>query len=186
MDKHRKKPQVVLYISGIAIILFAGVLFILNGLGSGKEEPQMLLTCGEHQLQTLYYGDRYNEMRADLEKGFSRVLNEESWESLPYVHIGDEILIDLKNYDVEKFTVFDYILTKDGKIAYQEAVTLKYQVDVNREGYGVLKLNANEPISKSNTDDNAEEGQVIRGFVLRTEIEGSDFAFGFVVRTDSL
>lgn len=184
MENKLKKPQFTLYIVGFVLFMIISVLLILKGLGGGKEEPQMSLSCGEHQFQTLYYGDRYNEMRTDLEKGFSRVLNEETWEDLPYVHIGEEILIDLKNYDVENYTVYDYILTKEGKIAYQEAVTLKYQVDVNRDGYGILKLNANA--SLRNDELNLLEGQVIRGFILRTMIEGSDFAFGFVVRTDSL
>lgn len=184
MAFNQKQPHFIMYIGGIVLLFVIGISTILNGFGGGKEEPHMQLTCGDHELQTLYYGDRYNEERMDLEKGFSRVLNEKTWKDLPYVHIGEEIIIDLKNYDVDMFTVYDYILTKDGKIAYQEAVTLKYQVDVNREGQGVLRLNPNASLLKD--DDQREEGHVIRGFILRTTIDGSDFAFGFVVRTDSL
>lgn len=184
MRINQKQPHVLLYIGGIIFIMMIVILFVLSYYSGGKEEPKMRLSCGENELQTLYYGDRYHEMRTDIEKGFSRAIKENTWQDLPYVQIGDEIIIDLKNYDVDKYTVYDYILTKEGKIAYQEAVTLKYQVEVNREGQGVFKINANA--TRQIEEGEVVQGEIIRGFILRTVIDGSNFAFGFVVRTDSL
>lgn len=173
------------YLKGcILFSLVMSVLLLSACKGESRQEPHIKITAGGQEIQGIYYGDRYNNTREEIEKRLKNVMENKNLEELPYIALKERITIEAENFKTKDFKVFDYILTKDGAIRYNEQVEQTSIVPVNM-GKATIILSANPSASLSSNSEDYLPGKTIRCFVIRAEINGSSFAFAFILRTDA-
>lgn len=168
-------------------ILFSLVLTVLllsACKGKKIEEPHLKIVAGGQEIQGIYYGNKYNQTREEIEKKLKKVMENSNLEELPYVALNKIITIEAENFQTEEFTIYDYILTKTGTIRYNEKVVQTSVVLVN-EGKANITLLPNPAVSLSSNSEDYLPGKTIRCFLIRTNIEDSSFAFAFILRTDA-
>lgn len=165
------------------LLLILVVLLLPACKGQATEEPQLKVTAGEQVLRVIYYGDRYNESREEIDKRLRQVMEDTSVEELPYVPLDEDIIISAENFQTENFSISDYILKENGEIRYQEKVAQTSVIRVN-DGTAAYTLTSHSAVFLSSNSEDYEPGNVIRGIVVRADIEGASFAFAFILRTD--
>jgi hypothetical protein len=156
----------------------------LSACGKGKPEPSLTITIGDQSIKPIHYGDRYNESREDIERFLDFPFENATWEELPYVALGEEVVIEATNFDTDLFTVEDAILKQDGTFKYGEQSTTTYEVEVE-DGIAKFLIPDHFATSLSSNSEDYKPGHTIRAFVLRSKIDQSDFAFAFVIRTNA-
>ncbi len=167
----------------IAILIGVAILLFLTQSGIPTPEPSIGITIGDQTIKPIYYGDLYNETREDIERFLVFPFENSTWEELPYVSIGDEVVITLENFEAEEFKIYDDLLTQDGKFLYSEKSTQEFDLKVEN-GEVRFEIPGNFSVHLSSNSESYEPGHVIRAFTIRTEINKSDFAFAFVIRTN--
>ena len=174
------------YLKGyiLLISLILTVLLLSACTGKMTQEPHLKIMAGEQEIRGIYYGNQYNQTKEEIEKRLKKVMEDNSWEELPYVALDEIITIEAENFQTEEFKVSDCILTKEGAFRYDERVTQTSAVTV-KKGKADIVLSANPAASLSSDSEDYKPGNTIRGFVLRADIEGSSFAFAFILRTDA-
>ncbi|MCA0386031.1 MAG: hypothetical protein LCH34_10580 [Firmicutes bacterium] len=177
-----KKWKVVL-----ATLLFALIVifvYVVNGVQNAKgiPEPSVKISVGSQAIKTIYYGDRYNEKRDEMER-FLNFSFEEGWEAIPYVQIGEEVDITFDNFEATDVQITDVILTKEGRLKYGEQSDMTYGLKAvdGKLRYG---LPSNPAVHLSSNLNDYAPGHVIRACFIRTQINGSNFLFSFVIRTN--
>lgn len=167
----------------VAILIGGAVFLFLTQNGKAIPEPSIGITIGDQIIKPIYYGDRYNENREDIERFLDFPFKNKTWEELPYVYIGDEVVITLENFEAEAFKIYDDLLTQTGTFLYDEKSTRTFDIKVIN-GEVRFDIPGNTSVHLSSNSESYEPGHVIRAFTIRTEINKSDFAFAFVIRTN--
>lgn len=167
----------------ISILFIGVVLLIWSNSGQIIEEPSIEISVGGQSVKPIYYGNMYNESREDIERFLSFPFENDSWEDIPHVSIGDEVVITLKNFDTEEFTIYDDLLTDQGKFLYTDKASNVFSIKPEN-GEVRFEIPPNLSLFLSSNSDSYQPGRVFRAFTLRAEIHESDFAFAFVVRTN--
>ena len=168
----------------VTLVLCVLVTIPLSACGKGTPEPSLTITIGDQSIKPIYYGDRYIESREDIERFLDFPFENGTWEDLPYVALGDEVVIEATNFDTDSFTVEDAILKQDGTFKYNEKSTVVYDVEVI-DGIAKFDIPGNAAAHLSSNSEDYEPGHTIRAFVLRAKIDKADFAFAFVIRTNA-
>lgn len=163
--------------------LILTVLLLSACKGKKTEEPQLKIVVGTQEIQGIYYGSQHNQTREEIEKRLKKVMEDKSWEELPYVSLNEKITIKAENFQTDELEVFDYILTRTGTIRYNEKSVLTSVIPVN-EGKATITLSTSPAAYASSNSEDYLPGNTIRCFIIRTDIEGSSFAFAFILRTD--
>lgn len=170
---------------GILIFLILGVALLAACGGQTKtQEPQLTVTAGDQELKVIYYGDRHNETRDEINRRLRQAMEGVSLEEIPYVDLGEEITIKAENFKTEKFAISDYVLKDNGEIRYQEKTAQKSEIQVT-DAAAAFDLNSHPAVFLSSYSGDYEPGKTIRGFVVRSDIDGASFAFAFILRTDA-
>lgn len=151
--------------------------------GQAMEEPQLKVSAGAQELRVIYYGDLYNETREEINQRLMQAMEDTSVEELPYMPLGEDIIINAENFQTEELSLTDYILKENGEIRYQEKVAQTSEIPMN-DGAAVYTLISHPAAFLSSNSEDYEQGEVIRGIVVRADIEGSPFAFAIILRTD--
>lgn len=177
------------YLRSCALFLLILAVLFLPACGGQagpepREEPRLKVTAGEQDLKVIYYGDRYNESREEINKRLKQAMEGSSWDELAYVALDEEIVIKAENFQTKEFSVTDYILKENGEIRYDEKVAQTSALPVD-EATAVFSLPSNPAALLSSYSGDYEPGRSIRGFVVRAEIDGAPFAFAFILRTDA-
>ena len=171
----------------ILTLIFTGSALTACGvLGEGKAtpEPMLKVTAGEQELKVIYYGDRYNETREEIDKRLKMAMEDKSLEDLPYLPLGENIKLDAVNFQTEEFKITDYILMETGEIRYDEKVAQQLVLPVDGSSAS-MNLQSNDAAFLSSDSDDYEPGKTIRGMVIRADIEDAPFAFAIIFRTDA-
>ena len=168
----------------VVLSLCMMVTVTLSACGKATPEPSLSIMIGDQSVKTIYYGDRYIESREDIERFLDFPFENASWEELPYVALGDEVVIEATNFDTDSFTVEDAILKQDGTFKYNEKSTVVYDLEVV-DGIAKFQIPDNLATSLSSNSEDYKPGHTIRAFVLRAKIDKADFAFAFVIRTNA-
>ena len=168
----------------IVTVLIGGIILLfLTQSGKATPEPSISIISGDQIIKPIYYGDRYNETREDIERFLDFPFENSTWEQLPYVSIGDEVVITLENFEAEEFKIYDDLLAQDGTFLYSEKSTTEFDLNVEN-GEVRFTVPSNPWVHLSSNSESYEPGHVIRAFTIRTEINKSKFAFAFVIRTN--
>lgn len=168
----------------ILFSLIMTILLLSACNGKKTEEPHLRIMAEGQEIQGIYYGNQHNQTREEIEKRLEKAMEGTSIKELPYIALGKKITIETENFQTEEFSVFDYILTKTGKIRYDEKVVHTSVVQVNN-GKATITLVPNFAVNLSSNSEDYEPGKTTRGFVIRANIEGSSFAFAFILRADA-
>jgi len=160
------------------------VMFLPACKGQATEEPHLKVMTGEQELRVIYYGDRYNESREEIDKRLRQAMEDTFVEELPYVPLEEEIAINAENFQTEEFSITDYILKENGEIRYQEKVAQSSVIPVEG-GAAAYTLTSHPAAFLSSNSEDYEPGKSIRSIVVRADIEGSTFAFALILRTDA-
>lgn len=168
----------------ILFSLILTVLLLSACKGKKTEEPHLKIVAGEQEIQGIYYGNQYNQTREDIEKRLKKVMENDSWEELPYISLNEIVTIEAENFQTEEFAVFDYILTRTGTIRYNEKA-VQTSVAPVKDGKATITLSTNLAVNLSSNSEDYLPGKTIRCFVIRTDIESSSFTFAFILRTDA-
>jgi hypothetical protein len=166
------------------VLLILVVLLLSACEGQAMEEPQLKVSAGAQELRVIYYGDLYNETREEINQRLMQAMEDTSVEELPYVPLGEDIIINAENFQTEEFSLTDYILKENGEIRYQEKVAQTSEIPMN-DGAATYTLISHPAAFLSSNSEDYEQGKAIRGIVVRADIEGSSFAFAFILRTDA-
>jgi len=171
-----------------SLFLLILVVLLLNACsgqatGQAMEEPQLKVSAEAQELRVIYYGDLYNETREEINKRLMQAMEDTSVEELPYVPLGEDIIINAENFQTEEFSLTDYILKENGEIRYQEKVAQASEISMN-DGEAAYPLTSHPAAYLSSNSEDYKQGEVIRGIVVRADIEGSSFAFAIILRTD--
>lgn len=166
------------------LILCVMVTVTLSACTKATPEPSLTITIDDQSIKPIYYGDRYNESREDIERFLNFPFENATWEDLPYVALGDEVVIEATNFEADLFTVEDAILKKDGTFKYGEQSTNVYDVEVV-DGIAKFQIPDHFATSLSSNTEDYKQGHTIRAFVLRAKIDKADFVFAFVIRTNA-
>lgn len=166
------------------LIICVMLTITLCACGKSTPEPSLSITIGDQSIKPIHYGDRYNESREDIERFLDFPFENATWEDLPYVALGEEVVIEATNFETDLFTVEDAILNQDGTFKYEEESTTTYEVDVV-DGIAKFQIPDHFATSLSSNLEDYKPGHTIRVFVLRSKIDRSDFAFAFVIRTNA-
>lgn len=173
------------YLRGYILFSLVLTVLLLSACKEKKtEEPHLKIVAGEQKIQVIYYGNQYNQTREEIEKRLRKVMENNSWEELPYVSLNELITIEAENFQTKELAVLDYILTRTGTIRYNEKSVQASVVPMN-EGKATITLSPNPAVNLSSNSEDYLPGKSIRCFVIRTDIEGSSFVFAFVLRTDA-
>lgn len=175
--------KAVIIFSVFALVAIAIVFTLMNVETRAIPEPSVSIKIGDQAIKPIYYGDRYNETREDIERFLDFPFEEGSWEALPYVDIGDEVSIRFENFEANSVSLVEDLLNQEGKYLYNEKSSRAYDVAV-KDGEIRFELPSNPAVHLSSNSESYKPGHVIRAFVIRAEINGSDFAFAFVIRTN--
>lgn len=174
-------------------LLVLSILFLPACKGQATEEPRLKVTAGEQELRVIYYGNQSNETREEINKRLKMAMEETSVEELPYVPLDSVITLEAENFRTEEFSLSDNILNDNGEIFYREDTALTSVVPV-KDGmaelslpvHPVVFLSSVHPASPQTSDgENGEPEGTIRGIVVRADIDGTSFAFAFILRTDA-
>lgn len=165
------------------LFLVLMVMFLPACKGQATEEPQLKVSAGAQEFRVIYYGDLYNETREEINKRLMQAMEDTSVEELPYVPLGEDIIINAGNFQTEEFSISDYILKENGEIRYQEKVAQTSEIPMN-DGEAAYPLTSHPASYLSSNSEDYKQGEVIRGIVVRADIEGSSFAFAIILRTD--
>jgi hypothetical protein len=166
----------------ILVSMIVAFTLIFDG-PKGTPEPWISVKVGDQEVKPIFYGDRYNKSREDIERYLVKPFEESGWESLPYVKLGDEVVIQFENFEAKNVTVTEDLLKQDGTFLYGDKSTVVHEVKVEKDGVS-FELPSNWAVHLSSNSESYKPGHVIRAFVIRTEINKSDFAFAFVIRTN--
>lgn len=164
------------------LVIFISIMLISKG-STGKPEPRISIKVGEQIIKPIYYGDRYNTSRSDIERFLGKPFEDGSWEALPYVDLGDEVIIRFENFNATHVRVTEDLLNREGKFLYDEKSTLMHDVELNEDEIRFL-MKSNWAVHLSSNSESYKPGHVIKCYVIRAEVDRSDFAFAFVVRTN--
>jgi type I restriction-modification system DNA methylase subunit len=160
------------------------VLLISACKGEKTEEPHLKIDAGNQEIKVIYYGNQHNQTKEEIEERLKKVLEENSWEALPYVALNEKITIKTENFQTKELVITDYILTKTGAIRYDERVAQTSVVPVD-DGVATMTLPRNLAVHLSSNSEDYKPGKTIRGMVIRTDINGSSFTFAFILRSDA-
>lgn len=166
------------------LLLIMAVSLLSACEGKKTEEPQLKIKAGNKKIQVISYGNQQNQTREGLGKMLDKAIKGKKLENLPYVTWNEEITIEAENFQTKEFTVSDYALNKVGTFYYDDIVKNNYVVSVS-EGRGIMNLSTNPLAAFSCSISDHLPGNTIRGFIVRTDIEGSSYTFAFVLRTDT-
>lgn len=179
----KKAVGVVSILAVFAIVAIVIIITLINGGPRAIPEPSISIMIGEQSIKPIYYGDRYNETREDIERFLDFPFEEGSWEALPYVDLGEEVVIRFENFESQNVSIVEDLLNQEGKFLYDEKSSRTHEVFVN-DGEVRFELQSNPAVHLSSNTESYKPGHVIRAFVIRVEVGRSEFAFAFVIRTN--
>ncbi|WP_391117246.1 hypothetical protein [Psychrobacillus sp. L3] len=156
-------------------------LVLLGACQKDNEEPAIQFSSGSVQLTSIYYGDRYNEDEAQIEKKIQYFMIGKRFDELPSVIYGEQIQIQAQNFSTKKYEIYDYLLDGKGNIIseYEMTPTL---VKVMEKGMAIFTF---EPSHNAKVyADYAIDHQLAHCILIRSKIYKSDFAFATLILSE--
>lgn len=169
--------------SYILLFLVFTLLFMTGCSSKMMEEPSIKIVANNEEIKAIYYGDKYNKTNEEIETRLKSAMEGKTLEDLPYIALNEKIIIETENFQTEEFEILDYIITETGEFRYDEKTVQSSVIPVN-DGKATITLSPTFITNLSSKNKDYLPGKTIRCFVIRADIEGSSFAFAFILRTD--
>lgn len=154
-------------------------ILLLTGCSQRFEEPQIGIALNTIKQDAIYYGDRYDDSKEDIEKRLKDYMIGKRFIDLPMIQSDDTIQVESSNYDVETIEVYDYIL--DDKCNIRSDFDMKPQlVGMDEEGKVQYKFSSNFEIAENTQLINANR-YLIHGILIKTHVAHSTFTSAIIV-----
>ncbi len=163
----------------ISLLLIA---LILISCQSSVEEPSIKVLYGSNELNPIYYGDRYNKEKENIEKRIKSVMVGERFIDLPTINFGEKMEIKALNFQTNEFQIYDYIVDEDGNIVSDYNVEPFIITSIDDERAEFI-FEEREDLEKH--QDYFVEGKSIHCLLFRSKINKSSFAFATLVLGNS-
>lgn len=160
------------------ISLLSMLLVLVSCSNNRIQEPAIKISYGYNELKTIYYLDRNNKEKEDIEKGIKDFMVGKRFIDLPIIDFGEKIDLEVLNFETTEFEVYDYIVYERGNIISD--------YDINPLILSLVEDGNTEFIFEKNKDleryyDYMVEEKSIHCLLIRSKINKSSFVFGTLV-----
>ncbi|WP_409229390.1 hypothetical protein [Gudongella sp. SC589] len=163
-------------------IILSSLLLILLVLSSCQnrmiQEPAIKISYDSKELRPIYYGDRYNEEKEDIEEAIKSIMVGKRFIDLPMIDFGERIEIEALNFETTEFEVYDYIVDESGNIVSDFSIE---PFAITLVDNGNAEVAFEKGVDMEIYNDYMVEGKSIHFLLIRSKINKSSFAFGTLV-----
>lgn len=155
-------------------------VFLLVGCSPQQESSELIISVEEKEIPYTVEKnivDDYEDDGEDTEKQL--IENEE----IPYIKIGEIILIQFGKKYPEQIVIRDYLLNKDGTRKYPENLTMETRLSLD-EGSLQYELTPHMAVGLSSNSNDYLDGNVVRGISFAYNMDGDEYEYTFVIKTD--
>lgn len=151
------------------------ILLVLSSCQNSMiQEPAIKMLYDSKELKLIYYGDRNNKEKEDIEEGIKSYMVGKKFVELPIVDFREKIEIEALNFETTEFEVYDYIVDDRGNIVSD--------YDINPLILSSIEDGNTEFIFEKIQDlekyyDYMVEDKYIHCLLIRSKINKSSFAF---------
>ena len=142
------------------------------------QEPAIKISYDSKELKPIYYLDRNNKEKEDIEEGIKSFMVGKKFIELPMIDFGEKIKIEALNFETTEFEVYDYIVDERGNIVSDYSVE-PFAITLVDNGNAEVVFEKDEDLEIYN--DYRVEGKSIHCLLIRSKIDKSSFAFGTLV-----
>lgn len=163
----------------IMISLLLLILLVLPSCQNRMmQEPAIKISYDSKELKPIYYGNRNNKEKEDIEEGIKSFMVGKKFIELPMIDFGEKIEIEALNFETTEFEVYDYIVDEKGNIVSDYCMNPLIVTSVE-DGNVEFIFEKNEDLERYY--DYMVEGKSIHCLLIRSKINKSSFAFSTLV-----
>lgn len=159
------------------IILLISLLSI--SCAKGMEEPIIRVSINSDEQEMIYYGDRYNKKKEEIEKRLKEYMIGRRFVDLSAIKVEDSIEIKIANYNTEQFQIYDYIIDEKCNIR-SDFIIEPTVIRVNENN--IAEYNYSKNIDSEVNTQNLKEEALYHCLLIRCDIENSSFTFATIVK----
>ena len=163
-------------------LIMVSLLLILLVLASCQnrmiQEPTIKISYDSKELKPIYYLDRNNKEKEDIEEGIKGFMVGKKFIELPMIDFGEKIEIEALNFETTEFEVYDYIVDERGNIVSDYDINPFILTSVE-DGNTEFIFEKSEDLERYY--DYMVEGKSIHCLLIRSKINKSSFAFATLV-----
>ena len=165
------------------IISLLLILLVLASCQNRKiQEPAIKISYDSKELKPIYYGNRNNKDKEDIEEAIKNVMVGKRFIDLPTIDFGEIIEIEALNFESNEFEIYDYIVDEKGNIVSDYNVE-PFTITSIDEGIAEFILEDSDDLESYR--DYWVEGKSIHCLLFRSKIYNSSFAFATLVLSNS-
>ncbi|WIV12913.1 hypothetical protein [Proteiniborus sp. MB09-C3] len=169
-----KKFKNLFIITSLLLIL----LVLVSCQNKMIQEPAIKISYDSKELKPIYYGDRNNKDKKDIEEAIKSAMVGKRFIDLQTIYFGEKIEIEAINFKTNEFEVYDYIVDEGGNIVSDYDISpliLTSVEDINTE----FIFEKSEYLESYY--DYMVEGKSIHCLLIRSKINKSSFAFATLI-----
>lgn len=155
------------------------ILLVLSSCTNNRiQEPAIKISYDSNELKVIYYLDRNNKEKEDIEEGVKNFMVGKRFIDLPTIDFGEKIDLEALNFETTKFEVYDYIVDERGNIVSDYDIN-PHILTLVEEGNTEFVFEKSEDLERYY--DYMVEEKSIHCLLIRSKINKSSFAFGTLV-----
>lgn len=162
----------------VIVIILVLVSVLLSSCQNSMEEPAIKILHDSDGLEPIYYGNRYNKEKDEIEKRLKDFMVGKRFIDLPIIDFGDKVQIEALNFKTKEFEIYDYIMDENCNIISDynvEPFIISLVEDRNAE----FIFEEAQDLDRYN--EFAVEGKLIHCLLIRCKVNNSSFAFATLV-----
>ncbi len=154
------------------------VTIFLCSCGSGIEEPTIKISYESGVLKPIYYGDRHNKDKNEIEERLRDFMIGKRFTDLPTIDFEDKILIEALNFETDEFEIYDYIIDKKCNIISNYNVE-PFKIGLAENKSAEFMFETSKDIEKYS--EFTIEGNLVHCLLIRCQVNNSSFAFSTLI-----
>ncbi|OEH86997.1 hypothetical protein BHU72_01705 [Desulfuribacillus stibiiarsenatis] len=164
--------------SFIMISLLLILLVLASCQNSMIQEPAIKIFYDSEELKPIYYGDRNNKDKEDIEDVIKNVMVGKRFLDLPKIYFGEKIEIEALNFKTTEFEIYYYIVDERGNIVSDYDINPLILTSIE-DGNPEFIFEKREDLEKYY--NYMVEDKSIYCLLIRSKINKSSFAFATLV-----
>jgi hypothetical protein len=159
------------------------LLLILASCQSKRtQEPAINISYNSKELKPIYFGDRNNKEKENIEETIKNIMVGKRFIDLPTIDFGEKIEMEALNFDTNEFEIYDYIVDENGNIVSEYNV-VPFTITSVDDGKAEFIIEDSEDLDSYR--DYRVEGKSIHCLLFRSKINNSSFAFATLVLSNN-
>lgn len=160
-------------------IIFLLISLLLISCNKGMEEPIIRVSINSNEQEMIYYGDRYNKKKEEIEKRLKEYMIGRRFVDLPTIEVGDSLEIKIANHNTAQFQIYDYIIDEKCNIR-SDFIIDPTVIGVNENN--IAEYEYSKAIDSEINTQNLKEEALYHCLLIRCDIENSSFVFATIVK----